>query len=332
MTTSSLEPSMLTAIEETLKESLASINAPPTDAMYAMMAHHLGWTGPAVSRGKRIRPRMTLLCCAAAGGDWRLALPAAAAVELVHNFSLIHDDIEDNSDTRRGRPTVWKEWGLAQALNTGDAMFTLASLAMMNLDATALPLKRVHACRIRLDQACLQLTCGQHLDIDFETRENVTTDEYLAMIHGKTGSLLAAACACGACLATDSETSIDAYHRFGLHLGLAFQIQDDILGLWGDPAQTGKPAGDDLLQRKKTFPLLFALHASEPFREAWSRPEYPLDSLMDLLMDLPAQEAAEEAAQQHTAHALAALREAAPLGHAGDELKQLAQKLLRRLS
>ena len=330
MTKPTLRSSMLPALEQTLKDTLAELNKPPVEEMYAMVAHHLGWTNSSTSRGKRIRPLLTLLSCAGTGGDWQLALPAAAAIELIHNFSLIHDDIEDNSDTRRGRPTVWKQWGMPQALNTGDAMFTLAFLALMRLDTAALPLERILSCRVRLDKACLQLTRGQHLDIAFETRENVTTDEYLEMIRGKTSALLAASCACGACLATDADDTIDAYHRFGLHLGLAFQIQDDILGLWGDPLNTGKPAGDDLRQRKKTYPLLVALHSSQSFRAAWALPGQPLESMLDILAGIPARQAAEEAARQHMESALAALRQAAPVGDAGRELQQLSQRLLNR--
>jgi len=332
MTSSPLLQQMLSSIEAQLHASADTLGDPAVQEMQIMLSYHLGWSEDSKQTGKRIRPLLTLLSCSGAGGTWEKALPAAAAVELIHNFSLIHDDIEDHSATRRGRPALWKRWGLAQGLNAGDAMFSLAFHTLQVLEENELPAERILACRRHIEDACLELTKGQYMDIAFETRENVSLKEYELMIGGKTGALLAAAAASGACLATDSTAVIDAFHRFGFHLGLAFQIEDDILGIWGDPALTGKPAGDDLLQRKKTHPILYSLAHSSRFNDGWKRPDTSVFTLIEAMEGVSARTDAEKASQKHTEFALQALSEALPAGEAANELEQLSRQLLKRLT
>jgi len=190
-----------------------------------MVEHHFGWRDAAAKKGKRVRPFLLLLVHEAAGGRWQQALPAAVAVELIHNFSLIHDDIQDRSETRRGRPTVWARWGKAQAINAGDALFAQAFAVMAPLQEAFGPQRALEAMRV-LAQACVALVQGQVLDLAFETRSAVTG-------------------------------------RFGETLGLAFQVWDDYLGIWGDPAKTGKSAADDLIAGKKTLPVLYGLQQPE---------------------------------------------------------------------
>jgi len=329
MTPPPLVDRMLAALETRLREEVTVLNRPPFTEMHDMMAYHLGWLDPASSRGKRLRPLLTLLCCDAAGGEWEQALSAAAAIELVHNFSLIHDDIEDESATRRGRPTVWKRWGLPQALNVGDAMYTLAFHVLNGLEREPIDPARMRTCRRLVEDACLALTRGQYLDIAFEKREHITLDEYLMMIGGKTAALLAASTAVGASLAADSPTMIHAYHSFGHHLGLAFQIEDDILGIWGNPEQTGKPAGDDLLHRKVTFPVLAARAESSSFREMWNDHASPEDLLVEINRTT-AQAASRDASDRHTRIALESLDRAQPAGDSGAYLAELARGLLKR--
>jgi geranylgeranyl diphosphate synthase type I len=302
--------------------------------MTEMVAHHFGWSeADAQGRGKRIRPLLALLCCGAAGGAWQDALPVASAIELVHNFSLAHDDIQDQSPERRGRPTLWARWGTAQAINTGDALLALARLSTFRLrgightEATVLDVQRA------LDEACLHLTKGQHLDLAFESHERVTVDEYLEMIEGKTAALVAASTACGALLARAAPRLLEAYRDFGRNLGLAFQILDDVLGIWGAPGITGKPAGDDLKSRKKTLPVLFGLEHSGPFRDLWSATdvsEGKLGEMARLLEDCGALEHARTAAGKHTDRALDSLERAHPQGEAAEELRALALRLLQR--
>jgi len=210
------------------------------------------------ARGKRIRPLIGLLAYASIAGDHVKALPGAAAVEMGHNFSLVHDDIEDQGTERRHRPALWTIWGTAQAINTGDTLFTLSRMALYRLrdegfeDARVLRLMRLY------DETCLALCEGQFMDIwSSEHDEWMSVDAYFDMIGRKTAALIAGSAEAGAILASDDELVISAYRRFGWALGLAFQLNDDLLGIWGDAAVTGK-ASSDIIERKKTLPLLYA--------------------------------------------------------------------------
>jgi geranylgeranyl diphosphate synthase type I len=326
---------MHAAIEDELAASVAIINGSQYGELYSMMAYHLGWEGEGAgpeARGKRIRPLLVLLTAAAARADWRAALPAAAAVELIHNFSLIHDDIEDNSPLRRGRPTVWARWGIPQAINTGDAMFTLAHLAMLRLSESVTPVTAFEASRI-LQEACLQLTQGQYLDIAYERRDDLTLEAYWSMVGGKTAALLAACTHAGALSAQASPQDCAAYRQFGWLLGLAFQAQDDLLGIWGDSAITGKSAESDLLSGKKSLPVLHGLSHGGRFAERWAQGPVTADEvpeLVGLLEQSGARTFTEARADELTHQSLQALALARPQGEAGEALKELALLLLQR--
>lgn len=250
-----------------IEAEMRALLAPPDAAAaghYEIMQYHLGWLDadlrPAQApSGKRIRPVLCLLACAAAGGDPRLAATAAAGLELLHNFSLLHDDIEDNSPTRRHRPTAWTLFGMPIACNAGDGMFSLAHLAFLRLARHGIPAERIVAALQRFDETCLALTEGQFLDMAFENRLDVTPADYFRMIAGKTGALLAAAPEIGALIAGAPAETAAAYRDYGAALGRAFQLQDDILGIWGDEAETGKSAASDILSKKKSLPVLYAL-------------------------------------------------------------------------
>jgi geranylgeranyl diphosphate synthase, type I len=299
---------------------------------YQMLSYHLGWTDGA-STGKRVRPLLATLCCAAASGHWQHALPVAAAIELIHNFSLVHDDIQDNSPTRRGQPTVWAKWGMAQAINAGDAMFTLAHLAPQGLTALGVAPAVSLWVLEQLDQTCLALTQGQYLDMSFETRQRVTVAEYLTMIEGKTGALIAASTQLGARLGGAAGDRLAHFRDYGLSLGLAFQIQDDLLGIWGDEALTGKSTASDLETRKKTLPVVYGLEHSEAFAQAYARPPQPGDSLAEMaaaLVELGAKDYVEQQAGQMTRAALNHLEAARPSEPAGAALRELTAQLLSR--
>lgn len=261
-------PLLLAEMSATLEdEALASADVRP---LYGWMRYHLGWenrAGASIdtrSAGKLLRPLAVLLTSEACDGEVAQAMPAAAAVELIHNFSLLHDDIEDGSERRRGRQTVWTFAGTPQAINTGDGVYALARLAMHRLvDCDVDAPDAINAMR-ELDRACLRLVEGQYLDISFEDRSGVTTAEYLAMTRGKTAALFAASFAIGAQLAGSAATTIDSFRAFGLRVGIAFQAIDDILGIWGDPETTGKPVGDDLRTRKITYPVVHAFADDGP--------------------------------------------------------------------
>lgn len=327
--------SMLPEIEGELRRQIARLDAPHTQPFYEMLTYHMGWTGDgagAEATGKRIRPLLLLLTCAAAGGNWADAMPAAAGVELVHNFSLIHDDIEDNSDERRGRETVWVKWGLPHAVNAGDGLFVLSGLAVTDLSAKY-PAKTVLRAAQELSATCLDLTRGQFMDMSFEKRNDLTVDDYWPMVSGKTAALLAACTGIGALLGGAKEAVQQIYRDFGHSLGMAFQVLDDYLGIWGDPASTGKSTASDLAAGKKSLPVLYGLGKKGPFAQRWIQGPLNPEEIPPMADEL-ASEGAKlytlEMADQMTDLSLASLREVAPQGDAGGALFELVQMLLAR--
>jgi geranylgeranyl diphosphate synthase type I len=332
----------LPLIEAELREALA-LRHPQLTSFYGMMQYHLGWldedfVSTKGDAGKRLRPILCLLSCQATGGNPNQAVPAAAAIELVHNFSLVHDDIEDKSHLRRSRPTVWKVWGVPQAINIGDSLCVLAHLVMQRLADRGVPPRRVLAALEILDEACLALTEGQHLDLSFEARLDVDVEQYLSMIRGKTAALFSTAAQLGALIAGSDLESIAHYCSFGENLGLAFQIVDDILGIWGDPQVTGKPAASDIQQRKKTLPIVRALEGElraggKGLREVYQREtvgEGAVEVALKILEDMEARYYAEAMANDYYQRALAELDATGMENEAQDDLRELAAFLVER--
>jgi geranylgeranyl diphosphate synthase type I len=251
------------SVQNELKEIIR--RTPPP--LRSILRYHMGWQNEKGrtrrgNPGKFIRSIIHLLSCTAVGGDAEQVLPSAAAVELVHNLSLIHDDIQDGSLERRGQPTVWKLWGKAQAINIGDFMLALASLSLLKLKNNDVSSEEiVHSFNL-LAEACKELCEGQFLDIEFENRVDITVEDYLNMIRKKTAALIAASTSMGAYLGKGRE-KVQYFYKFGEELGMAYQIRDDILGIWGAKASTGKSVEEDLRQRKKTLPVVYALRESE---------------------------------------------------------------------
>lgn len=307
---------------------------------YQMMHYHMGWVDASFrpgefGTGKRIRPLLCLMACESVGGDPATALPAAAALEILHNFSLIHDDIEDGDETRRHRPTMWTIWGVPQAINAGDGMFALAFAALLGSKARGVTDARMVAALERFTACCTALTEGQHLDMWFEEQDRVDVADYLRMIEGKTASLLATSLSIGALIGGATGPVDDALYRFGRHLGLAFQIQDDILGIWGDPTLTGKAAGNDILRRKKSLPLLYALGHPTVGPQLMERIAQPLDekdlpAIYELLAIAKAQAFAEEQMHSHHQAGLDGLAEALGGRALTSPLRTLADELLQR--
>ena len=328
---------MLPALEAEMRAVLQADGSQP-DLYWGMMHYHMGWRDtdlqPAsINSGKRIRPILCLLACQAAGGDWQQALPAAAAIELLHNFSLIHDDVEDNSPTRRGRDTVWKIWGVQQAINSGDAMFALAHLALNRLADRGVAAPTVVQALRRFDETCVALTQGQHADMDFEKREQVSVDEYMAMITGKTAVLISLTTELGALIAGADAATIDHYAQFGRSLGLAFQVIDDILGIWGDETRTGKSAATDISTKKKTLPVLYGLAHSPALVQLYVQDDVDegfVDTAVTLLNQSGARDYARDKATAYSKNALAHLEATEADGPAAAALQQLADMLLQR--
>ena len=327
----------LPALEAEMRAATA-ISAQGPSLLYGMLRYHLGWVDANFrpvrqASGKHLRPVFLLLACESQGGDWRRVLPAAAAVELLHNFSLIHDDIEDHDATRRGRATLWTLWGAAQAINAGDTLFAIACHALAGLRATGLDAGCILEAQSRFNVAVIRLTEGQCLDISFETLETVPEETYLRMVGGKTATLLGHSCELGGLLAGAAADRVTALQSFGYNLGMAFQMQDDLLGLWGDPARTGKPVGADLRRYKKTLPILHGLQHSVELRDLLARPtldEADIVRAQAYLAAAGSREYTQARAQEYHRRALEALEQAGGQGAAQEALHTLAQHLLDR--
>ena len=308
-----------------------------------MMHYHLGWEDEqgrplAEGAGKALRPTLCLWACQAMGGDWRTALPAAAALELVHNFSLVHDDIQDGDKERRHRPTVWSLWGQPQAINAGDSLLILGRLVMLRLEERGVaPAKVIEACRV-LDEACLTMIKGQCLDIGFEGEREVSVEAYLDMIAKKTGVLLAASLHLGALVAVDDEPTVSRFARCGYLLGLAFQIRDDILGVWGAADVIGKPVAADIRRRKKCLPVVYTTAVAqaeerEQLLRLYSQgtpSDEDVGTVLQLLDSHRAYDNCQQMAQERIEQALAELAPVDMEPTARQELEAVARFLLER--
>jgi geranylgeranyl diphosphate synthase type I len=267
MTTMAAGPPALDRARRLLEPELRAAVARLDPSNQAIAAYHLGWTEADGTQrntngGKAIRPTMALLAAEAVGADPEAGLPAAVAVELVHNFSLIHDDLMDGDRERRHRPTVWALWGIPAAVLAGDALLVLAQeelLAAGRAGPSAAAL---------LGRSVAELIRGQTEDLAFERRTWVELEECRRMAAGKTGALLSASARTGALLAGAGEHELAALGRYGEHVGMAFQLMDDVLGIWGDPAVTGKPVLSDLRSKKKSLPVTYVLGRSDEAAEA----------------------------------------------------------------
>lgn len=322
-------------IERRLQDVIDQSVQPDYAELRSMLRYHLGWEGAGAgpeAQGKRIRPLLVLLSTVAAGGDWHAALPAAAAVELIHNFSLIHDDIQDRSELRRGRQTVWVKWGVAQAINAGDLMFTLAHLSLLDLAKTQPPEAVVKASQV-LHETCISLTKGQFLDLYNENEPSMPIDSYWPMVGGKTAALLAASLELGAIVAQVDAERREAFRRFGYQLGLAFQMLDDLLGIWGDAGETGKSTESDLVSGKKTLPVLYGLRQGGQFAQRWMSGPIQAAEVPEAagwLVEDGARAYTQREADRLTKEALQSLDESVVERQAGEALRSLALLLLKR--
>ncbi len=261
-------PRVLELYRDELVAELRAIIGDSSLPLYDMMRYHLGWIdgsgfSPPAKGGKLWRSFLCLFACQAVGDGWQKALPAAAAVELIHNFSLIHDDVEDVSPERRHHPTLWKMWGQAQAINAGDAMHALAQLSLLRLESKGIAERKILQAAKALDEACLRLCQGQYLDISFESQIDTSVADYLKMIALKTASLFETSLYLGALFGTDETAVIEHLCGFGRNLGMAYQIRDDLLGIWGLPEVTGKLRLEDIKRRKKTLPVVYGLEKAK---------------------------------------------------------------------
>ena len=309
-------------LSEILAAGLADIKYPAAPrGLYEPVEYTLA------SGGKRLRPLLCLAACQACGAEPEFAVQQALAVEMFHNFTLIHDDVMDRSDKRRGRPTVYARWGDVQAILSGDALLTMAT--QKAADCRAEVIKEVMDL---FNRTAMEVYDGQQFDMEFELRDDVTVDEYLHMIRLKTSVLLGCACGMGALVAGAPEETRAALYDYGVHLGLAFQLRDDWLDTFGDPDIFGKPIGGDILNRKKTWLFITAMNEA-PAAMAAALSDNPGDknliaAVTDIYRSLGLSERCAALVERHCTDAIAALS-GAPIS---DEDREWFAALARKLS
>ncbi|MEU3937848.1 polyprenyl synthetase family protein [Streptomyces sp. NPDC029044] len=330
----------LSWVDDLLGPALRSAVAALPAAESRVAGYHRGWceadgstTTTVSSAGKSVRPALALLSAAAVGGSAELAVPGAVAVELVHDFTLLHDDVIDGDALRRHRPAAWSVFGTPAAVLTGDALLVSAMRALA--DTPQGP--AVEAVQ-ELVRTLLELVEGQSHDVAFEKAPEVSVAQYLAMAEGKTGSLIGCSCALGGILAGADRERVRGLREFGRRLGVAFQCADDVLGIWGRTARSGKPVGADLAARKKSLPVVAALSgegaAAERLRELYAA-THPLDErdialARGLVEEAGGREAAQQEARRQVSAALRALAWAQPTPDAYRQLQEIAWAMTHR--
>jgi geranylgeranyl diphosphate synthase type I len=300
------------AIEQAISETLPDSHSAVDD----MLRTALGWTdGGMPTLGKSLRPTLCLLTCESLGGDVHMAMPVAVAVELVHSFSLIHDDIEDGDEMRHHRPSLWTLYGRGPAVLAGAALWTVAYETLSRSHERGLSAERTLAARKVLNDACREMIEGQHLDLTYELRTDVTLPEYIEMVERKSAALLGAAVQLGAIVAGADDEESARFASFGREIGLAFQIRDDILGIWGEGSATGKPVGADIARKKKSLPVVHALQQvvgpdRDLLRGVYAKPEVDDEdvfSVLDVLQRWNCRYFAQGLAEDYRARAMNAL-------------------------
>ncbi|MGH2498590.1 MAG: polyprenyl synthetase family protein, partial [Candidatus Limnocylindria bacterium] len=319
------------AIDEEIRSVLTQGEA-ALQPFYGMMRYHLGLDAERQATGKRLRPLLCTLAFECLSGDARRALPAAAAIELLHNFTLIHDDIEDQDPTRRHRPAVWSVWGVPQAINAGDGMFAASRLAVQRLRDRGFAAQAILDFVGVLDRACVLVCEGQFLDISFESRTDVNAERYRGMVAKKTGALIGASVEGAALLATDDADVRRSLARFGEDFGHAFQAHDDLLGIWATTERTGKLEMNDLMKRKKTLPVVLAFERASPrvrgtlaslFTPPAPLPQENVERIRDILDSLGVREVIEQEIAARRSRALHELRAIAARAAAKEPLALL---------
>ena len=321
-------------VDAALRSSLSSSASP----VYQMLRYSMGWVDVSgnpifATEGKALRPTLCLLACEATGGAKIDAMPAAVALELIHDFSLIHDEIQDRDETRRHRPTIWTIWGETKALVAGNVLRIVADMALWNY--------RGHDAGLAatlMTQAYLEMIEGQYLDLRYEGRSDITLDDYIGMISRKTGALIRCSLVTGAAIGSQSLDVTAAFEASGRAFGMVFQVRDDYLGVWGDEAATGKPVGADIRRKKNAFPFVYAISkASAKDREAlleiYGQPEVgdgDVAAALDIMERLGAREEAQSLARLHCDRAVAALEQVDLLPEARRDIEEIAHFLLVR--
>ena len=329
----------LPMVEEEMRRAVSPPNGRPPE-FYASMQYAMGWLDEELRPteapgGKRLRPRLCLLACAASRGDPHRAVQAAAAIELLHNFTLVHDDIQDSSPQRHHRPSVWSLTGVPLAINTGDGMLIASHLLLTGLARSEVPPALVVHAVEQFDRTALRVCEGQHMDISFEARDSVSSAEYLEMIQRKTAALMGLSCYLGALVGATEVKTLEMYRTFGERLGMGYQIRDDLAGVWQEETRTGKRAMEDIYQRKKSYPVVRAFEAATGedavrLRSIYTAEVSEADALWvrDLMDRLGLQAEGRARIQECARSAVEALDASGASGPAADELRRIADWLL----
>ena len=309
-------------IREIIGESRSEIDAEMQAVLetkelpiYNAVRYALGWVdedGKAIvdGGGKGLRPALCLIAASAIDSSrtaHNYALAGAAAMEFVHNYSLVHDDIQDQDKERHHRPTVWVQWGSPQAINVGDALRELAQIALHRAHNAGADDSTVLDSYELLNRASLEMIEGQYLDLAYEQKSDIDPGDYLAMIEKKTGAIIGCSMGLGALLAGGTANVVSRLEQAGRQLGLCFQIRDDLLGIWGNTALTGKSTNNDIRRKKKSFPIVYAFcnataKEQEKLKAIYSHnkiDQEDIDAVMEILANVKAQEATNEAAKEH---------------------------------
>ena len=331
-------PQALNRVMELVEPELVNSVKKLSNELLPVIEYHFGWKTikgieAPEDTGKRLRPSLAVLSAEAVGRDMEVAIPGAVAVELIHNFSLIHDDIIDGDKERRHRPSAWTAFSIEDALIAGDALHTLAFQVLLEENTP----ERVQAARRLLD-ATTTMISGQAADMTFDDLPTISFEECLKMEAAKTGALLGYSSSVGAILSGADENTCNALEVFGYELGLAYQAVDDVLGIWGDPKITGKPAGNDLREKKKSMPVSIVLSAnnsdSEKLLEIFSTTE-DLDEeeivkASALIENAGGREATLEEADKHLKRAIEFLNNADIRKETFCELEEIAHFVVNR--
>lgn len=312
-------------------------------SIYGILHYSMGWSDPngksvSAQTGKALRPALCLFANETVCGKTVQALPIAASLELIHNFSLIHDDIQDRDESRHGRPTVWKMWGDAKALQAGNVMRVCADLALQDLVTANVNTNIALRVSSVLNEVFLEVVQGQYLDLCFEETTDITINDYFQMTSMKTGALIRASLELGALIGNSESRIVTAFRLFGRSLGTAFQISDDLLGIWGNEQSTGKPVGSDIKRKKKTLPIVLALSLSKPSdrkrmmtifnQKAVS--DSDLGVVLEMMGDLGVKQEAELMAKEHCQKAIDALAEVPMAEEFRERAIELASFLINR--
>ncbi|MCH8309463.1 MAG: polyprenyl synthetase family protein [Chloroflexi bacterium] len=336
-------PNMFQRYRASISSSLRDGLAQRHSEVYDMLRYYMGWVDEngrphEAMEGKALRPTLCLFACEAVGGAVEMAMPSAVALEFIHNFSLIHDDIQDRDETRHNRKTLWAVWGDPKALVAGNVLRVVADECLHQLLESGLDHERALSAGSLLTEAYLEMIEGQYLDLQYEGRHDIAMSDYLNMISRKTGALIRCSLNLGAVVGAHEQGVADAFKECGRAMGYVFQIIDDVLGVWGDEETTGKPVGADIRRKKNSFPVVYTMEMADHKDQQMLNEIYDkevlddtdVESVLEVMERLNVRDHAQNAAEMYAEAAMASLAPIELSPQARREVEDLTQFLLVR--